>query len=140
MHVPLGVAWIGMPYADEAPITGRTVDRHRAQDHLAVARHLVLVLKGADIGFRARRHAVARKPGTGDPLLEHRSEDGVIRTAGGRHQYRHEAARRLGIEEALVSGCIDTMHRDPGRTAALYPHCGIARVARIAVDAERDHP
>jgi hypothetical protein len=44
------------------------------------------------------------------------------------------------LKNKLMTVAIDAVHRDPGRAAALYPNRRVARVAGVAVHAERDHP
>ena len=140
MHVPLGITGVGMPNRDVTPIVRRTMDRHRAQNHFAVAGSLVLVLEGADIGLRPGCHAVAREPGPADALFEDCREDRVVCQTRRRNQDGDETLGGLIIEETLIPGGIDAMHGNPGGAAALDPDGRIARVPGVAINTQGNHP
>ena len=123
-----------MPDRGVAPIRGRAVDREGV-DHLSI-------VEGRRVGGRevGGRHAVASEPGARIALFKHGCEHGVVDRAGRRDEHGVIALVRPFREEALIAGGVHAVDRDPSRPGALHPHRGVQRVARVAVDAERDHP
>src|SRR5215813_2430135 len=100
----------------------------------------VQVLKGTGLRRETRGHAMPCQPSARYSLLEYRREQRVCCLARRRNEYWDKSLRGPGIEEGLVTGGVDAVHRDPAWPLPLDPYGGIPRIRGIPVYAERDHP
>lgn len=123
-----------VPDAGVASVVGGTVNGRRAQALLLLGRRFVGLVKVS------RCQVMPGGPLGRDVLFEDGGEDGVAPWSRRRDDQRLKARRRLLVEECLVVGRTNAVHRHKVLAAALNPDRGVAWITRVTVDAERDHP